>query len=171
MHMGPKSSPETSQRDPKNLQNGGPKPPKWRPKPSKIEPKWRQEGARRAKKSKNNIDPTKKGAACHSAPPFWRKMWPTWPQLGSQDGAKMEKKSMQKSIKKSMPFKIDFWSDFGGFWEGKGTKLAPKWDQKSMLTSIGDFSKNLIFPKEKQRFLRFNKSKLGATMDQKSINK
>ena len=50
-------------------------------------------------------------------------------------------------------------------------KLNPKWDQKSMLTSKGDFSKNLIFPKEKQRFLRSNRSKLGAKMDQKSIKK
>merc|ERR1712177_190049 len=76
----------------RNLQNGPQKPPKWRPKPSKIEPKLGQEGARTTKKSKNNIDPTKKGAACHSVPPFCRKMWPTWPQFGSQDGAKMEKK-------------------------------------------------------------------------------
>ena len=92
----------------RNLQNGPQKPPKWRPKPSKIEPKLGQEGARTTQKAKNNIDPTKRGAAPHRVPPFWRKMWPTWPQLGSQDGAKMEKKSMQKSIKKSMPFKIDF---------------------------------------------------------------
>ena len=101
----------------RNFRNGPQKPPKWRPKPSKIEPKLDQEGARTTKKSKNNIDPTKRGAACHRAPPFWRKMWPTWPQLGSQDGAKIDNKSLQKSIKKMMPSKIDFWSDFGGFLE------------------------------------------------------
>ena len=103
----------------KNLQNGGRN-------PSKIEPKSSQEGARTTKKSKNNIDPTKKGAACHSPTPFWRKMWPTWPQLGSQDGAKIEKTSMQKSIKKSMPLKIDFWNDFGGFWDGKWSQVGTK---------------------------------------------
>ena len=43
----------------RNLQNGPQKLPKRRPKPSKIEPKWGQESARTAKKSKNNIDPTK----------------------------------------------------------------------------------------------------------------
>ena len=55
---------------------------------------------------------------------------PTWPQLGSQEGAKMKKKSMQKSIKNLMPLGIDFWEDFGGFWEPKwsqvGTKIEPK---------------------------------------------
>ena len=115
----------------RNLQNGPQKPPKWRPKPSKSEPKSGQEGARTTKKSKNNIDPTKRGAASHSAPPFWRKMWPTWPQLGSQDGAKMEKKSMQKSIKNLMHLGIDFWKDFDGFGGENGSKLAPKNDQKS----------------------------------------
>ena len=50
-------------------------------------------------------------------------------------------------------------------------KLSPKWDQKSMLTSKGDFSKTRIFPSEKPRFLRSNRSKLGAKMDQKSIKK
>ena len=44
-----------------------------------------------------------------------RSWTPTWPQLGLQDGPQIEKKSMQKLIKKSMPFKIDFWSDFDGF--------------------------------------------------------
>ena len=39
---------------------------------------------------------------------------------------------MQKSIKILMPLGMDFWSDFGGFWEGKwsqvGTKMGPKID-------------------------------------------
>ena len=116
----------------RNFQNGSQKLPKWRPKPSKIEPKLGQEGARTTKKSKNNIDPTKRGAASHSLPPFWRKMWPTWPQLGSQDGAKMEKKSMQKSIKNLMHLGIDFWKDLEGFWEPKWSHVGTQIDQKSM---------------------------------------
>ena len=52
--------PQGTQIVTRNLQNGAPKPPKWSPEPSKIEPKWGQEGARRTKKSKNNIDLTKK---------------------------------------------------------------------------------------------------------------
>ena len=104
--------------------NGRDKPSKWSSKTSQIKPKWGQEGARTAIKSKNNIDPTKKGAALHSPPPFWRKMWPTWPQLGSQDGIKMEKKSMQKSIKNLMHLEIDFWKDLGGFWEGKWRQVG-----------------------------------------------
>ena len=116
----------------RNLQNGVQKPPKWRPKPSKIEPKSSQEGARTTKKSKNNIDPTKRGAAYHSVAPFLRKMWPTWPQLGSQEGAKMKKKSMQKSIKNLMPLGIDFWEDLGRFWEPKWSHVGTQIDQKSM---------------------------------------
>ena len=59
-------------------------------------------------------------------PHFWPKKSPTWPQLGSQDGAKMDKKSMQKSIKKLMHLGIDFWEDLGGFWEGKCSHVGTK---------------------------------------------
>ena len=75
--MGPTWSPETFKMEPKidHKFEKSPPPPK----------KWSQEGARMAQKSKNNIDPSKRGVTCHSVPPFWRKMWPTWFQLGSQD--------------------------------------------------------------------------------------
>ena len=59
-------------------------------------------------------------------------MWPTWPQLGFQDGAKMEKKSMQKSIKNLMHLGIDFWKDLEGFWEPKWSHVGTQIDQKSM---------------------------------------
>ena len=39
-------------------ENGHQKPPKWRPEPSQIEPRGRQEGARTPKKPKKKIDPT-----------------------------------------------------------------------------------------------------------------
>ena len=68
-------------------------------------------GLKIGKNSKNNIDPTKRGAALDPIAPIWKKMWPTWPQLGSQDGAKTEK----KSIKKLMHLGINFWNDFNGF--------------------------------------------------------
>ena len=105
------------------------------PKTFKIEaklgpeaPKWSQNGAKTAKKSENNKDPTKKwGDSIHAAP-FWSKMWPTWPQVGFQKRTKIDKKSMPKSIKKLMHLGIDFWEDLGGFWEPKwshvGTKIA-----------------------------------------------
>ena len=44
------------------------------------------------------------------------KSWPTWRQVGSQNGAKIEKKSMQKSSKKCIPFKSEIFlilMDFG----------------------------------------------------------
>ena len=46
------------------------------------------------------------------------KKWPTWPQDGLPYRTKIDEKSMPKSIKKTMPFKIDFWNDFGGFFDG-----------------------------------------------------
>ena len=52
--------------------------------------------------------------------------------------------------------------DFG---RGNGGKLAPKWDEKSILTAKGDFSKNLVFRIEKQCFLRSSGSKFGAKID------
>ena len=59
-----------------------------------------------------------------------RKRWPTSPQVGSQNGDKIDKKSFQKSIIFLMPLGIDFWKDVGGFWEGKwsqvGTKIDPE---------------------------------------------
>ena len=75
---------------------------KWTRKTSKIKPKRLQKPgpggvphrlwgtirwgtpASRAKKSRKKTSATKKGAASHRVPPFLRKMWPTWPQLGSQ---------------------------------------------------------------------------------------
>jgi len=69
-------------------------------------------------------------------------MWPTWPQVGPQDRTKIDKKSMQKSIEKSMPFEIDFWRNFGGFWEGKWRQVGTQIDQKSMPIAKSDFLKN-----------------------------
>ena len=43
------------------------------------------------------------GAAC----------WPTWLPLGSQNGAKIDKKSKHKSMKIWMPLGIRFLKDFG----------------------------------------------------------
>ena len=121
---------------------------KWTTKPLKIEPKRLQKPspggvphrlwgtirwgtpASRAKKSRKKTSATKKGAASHRVPPFLRKMWPTWPQLGSQEGAKMKKKSMQKSIKNLMPLGIDFWVDFGGFWVPKSSQVGTKMGSK-----------------------------------------
>ena len=79
-------------------------------------------GSRTTKKSKNNIDPTKKGAACHSPPHFGGKCG----QRGSKLASKMEQKSMQKSIKKLMHLGIDFCLDFNGFWEGRWKQLGIK---------------------------------------------
>ena len=56
--------------------------------------------------------------------------------------------------------------DFGG---QHGGKLAPKSKPKSMLSSKGVFSKNLVFPKEKHTFWRSSGSKLGGKIDEKSM--
>ena len=44
-----------------------------------------------------------------------RKRWPTWFQFGSQNGAKIEKKSKPNAIKIWMPLGVGFLKDFGGF--------------------------------------------------------
>ena len=59
---------------------------------------------------------------------------PTWPQFGSQNGAKMAQKSIQNSIIFLMPLGNDLWVDYGGFWVPKssqvGTKMGSKIDVK-----------------------------------------
>ena len=80
-------------------------------------------------------------------------------------------KSMSKSIKKSMPFKIGFWSDFGGFWEGKWRHVGPKIEQKSMPTSKSDFLKNRALPAAGARFSRCWGANLGIKINDKSIQK
>ena len=78
------------------------------PRASQIEPKWRQEGARTAKKTKKNIDPTRRGVHQELVPHTLRRKWPTWRQVGFPNRAKINKKSMPTSIKQMMPSKIDF---------------------------------------------------------------
>ena len=75
-----------------------------------------------------------------------REKWPTWLQLGPKLGPKLELKWIKNPSKNRSK---NWWLlgsvfgrilvDFGRENEGK---LAPKWDQKSMLTSKGRFCKN-----------------------------
>ena len=114
-----------------------------------------------------------------SRQPSWRVLGPKMALvtaklmgLGVPNGAKMVKKPISKSILCFwMPIRIDVLSDFDRFGCQNGAKLAPKWDLKSMLFSKGVFSKKIIFPNEKSRFLRSKGWKLGAKTDQKSIKK
>ena len=59
-----------------------------------------------------------------------RERWPTWFQLGPQNGARIEKKSKQKSIKILMPLGVGFWKDFCGFWEAKWSQVGAKMGSK-----------------------------------------
>ena len=153
----------------RNLQNGSQKPPKSRLKPSKIEPKLSQDGSRTSKKPKSNIDPTKKGLACHSVPPSWKKMWPTWLQVGFQNRSQINKKSIQKSIKKLICLGIDFWKGFKRCWRGKWKEFAIKIDPKSVPIAANDFLINRALPAAGARKIKFKASKLGAKSDQKSF--
>ena len=58
--------------------------------------------------------------------------WPTWLQLGSQNGAQIDQKSKQKSINFWMPLGIGFLKNVGGFWKEKwrqvGMRMASKID-------------------------------------------
>ena len=61
-----------------------------------------------------------------------RKRWPTWLQLGSQNGAKIEKKSKPNATKIWMPLGVGFLKDFGGFgkakWSQVGIRIASQID-------------------------------------------
>ena len=115
--------------------------PKWSPKHFKIDPKtlqnrgaardiFRKRGVRTAKNSNKNIDLSKKRERHHSVPPFCPKKVPTWRQVGFQSRAKINKKTMQESIRKLMPFTINFlnrfWWVFGAKVEACCTKIASK---------------------------------------------
>ena len=77
----------------------------------------------------------------------------------------MENKSMHKSIKNLMHLGIDFWKDFGGFWEAKLSQVGTNIDQKSMPIAKSDFLKNRALAAAGARFLRFWGSKLGVKID------
>ena len=102
---------------------------------------------------------------------FWSKMWPTWSQLGTQNGAKNDKKAIQRSIKILVPLGVGFWIVFGGFWEAKWSQVGTKIDQRSMPIAKCDFLKNRALAAAGARFFRFRGSKLGTTTDPKSIKK
>ena len=71
-----------------------------------------------------------------------------------------------------MPLGVGFLKDVAGFWKQNGAKLAPKWHQKSIPTSNGDFLKKLRFSlRKKPWFWRIWGSKLKAKINQKSIKK
>ena len=146
----------------KAIQNGGSGASFWRVGGSILESFW---GSGRVLAPKCVLE----GVLGGSWAIFRANMAPTWPQVGSQDGAKTEKKSMQKSIKKSMPFKIRFWSDFGRFLEGKWRQVGTKIDQKSMPVAKRDFLLNRALPAAGARKMGFRGSKLGAKTDQESI--
>ena len=66
------------------------------------------------------------------------------PKLSNLD-AQIDQKSKLKSIIFWLPLGTLFWSDFAGCWKENGTKLAPRWHQKSMPTSKDDLLKKLFF--------------------------
>ena len=112
---------------------------------AKMDPKWRQDGVRTVKKSKKNINATKKRVDPHRPPPQSRKSRQHGPNLGP----KMEPR-WQTNLCRNASF---FWCllefifgpilvDFGS---QNRAKLTPKWDQKSMLTPTGVFSNNIFF--------------------------
>ena len=128
-------APTWSQNGTKNLQNRA----QMAPRGAKMEPKWCQDGVKTVKNSEKNANATKKRGEPVSAAPFLPKKWPTWSQLGSQNGAKMAKKSIPKSIIFLMPVGINFWVDFGGFWLPKWSQVGSKMGSKIDVYLEGQF--------------------------------
>ena len=120
-------------------------------------------------------------------PNFWGLLGPSWGRLGGLLGPswRLDRrlgaswavlgpswavlKSMSKSIKKSMPFKIGFWIDSGWFLKEKWRHVGTKIEQKSMPTSKSDFLKKPCFSFGKQWFWGIRGSKLEVKIDEKSI--
>ena len=124
------------------------------PRGAKMEPKWRQDGVKTAKKSEKNTNATKKRVAFYRVPPRSRKSGQHGPNLGP----KMEPRWPKNRCKNASFFWCLLESIFGwilvDFGYQNWDKLAPKWDQKSMLTPKGVFSKNSSFPNEKLSFFK-----------------
>ena len=80
----------------------------------------------------------------------------------TQSRRKIEEKSMQKSIEKTMHLGIDFWKDFGGFLEAKWRHVGTKIDQKSMPTWKSDFLKKPCFSLRKTMILRVEGVEVGS---------
>ena len=95
------------------------------------------------------------------------KKWPTWAQLGFQDGAKINEKWGRKSIKFSLPFGIDFLCDFRRFLVEKWRQVGTKIDPKSMYNSKSDLLKKQSFSTGKTILLNVLEVKVGTTNQSK----
>ena len=60
-------------------------------------------------------------------------MGASWGPRWYKVGAKIDQKSMSKSIKKLKPLEIHFWKDFGGFWKAKWSQVGTKMGSKMEL--------------------------------------
>ena len=85
-----------------------------------------------------------------------------WVQVGLPDRAQIDQKSMQKTIKEMMPYKISFLTDLGGFLDGKWSQVGIKNDPKSTLTWENDFLKKLSFPLGKTMIWRILGIQVGS---------
>ena len=63
-----------------------------------------------------------------------RERWPTWVQLGFQNAAKIDEKSVQKLINFMMPLGIDVFRFFNDFWIQKSSHVGSKMYKKSILS-------------------------------------
>ena len=93
-----------------------------------MEPKWHQDGVRTAKKSTNDIDPTKNSNPLVTGAVFQSKKWPTCRQVGVPNRAQIDKKVDTKIDQQK-------WcicgSIFGTILEDYGNKNGTKWAPKS----------------------------------------
>ena len=135
----------------------------------KIGQNWGLEGSRAGLKASWAVLGDPKDLWRHLGP-SWRRLgrekWPTWLQLGSQNGAKMVQKSIKIWIIFWMPLGIDFCLIFDRFLLPKWRQVGTKIDQKSMSTSKGDFLKNRALPAAGARFFKIRGAKLWPSWDQ-----
>ena len=113
-----------------SLQNGAPDPPKtlqMEPQPLPNQAQMAPGGGQDGQKVVKEHRLSKKERSVPQRPSILSEndanMAPSWPQVGLQSRTKIGKKSMPTSVKNSMPYKVDFLCDFGGFWEEKWKQI------------------------------------------------
>ena len=106
------------------------------PRPSQIKPKWRQEGARAPKKTKNKIDSTKKGALGTPQPILEQKVAntnPSWLPKSSTNRCKINENN--DALQDRVLIR---------FWWSLGWTMEAGWHQKSMKNDV-NFEKRICW--------------------------
>ena len=95
-------------------------------------PKSIQNWTRTAQKTRKKKDRNIKPNTSHPAAAFTKKS-PSWVQVGSQNGAKIKKTRVKKSMHFLIHARSHLGTDFHGFWNREWSQVGTKVARKSMM--------------------------------------